>query len=136
MAILQSVFSVHRVLPGVRTKSSKAQKTSMASRTSTTRQICPVCAKEVKPWPRYPEYVCCKCVKSGLETSEGKRIKFTCDGKFGTGVQGYYSGTRCKYNQQICYVRGVLCYADEAQYFGGLVIQPYRLGHWPKSAPV
>lgn len=85
-----------------------------------TIQRCPICASEVVPSPRYPEYVCLACVRSAT-ARDGRRVEFWDYPDFG----GRYVDTREPYDTDECFVQGVRCYAAIA-YMGGTVIRPAR----------
>lgn len=86
------------------------------------KQFCPICKTKVKPFPRYPKYLCPDCVKKAV--SEGGRpLQFFNTMILGTGCKGVYADTNEDYNSEICFIDNKKCSAQEGR-FGGIVIQP------------
>ncbi len=84
-------------------------------------QPCPICAKLVKPDPRYPRYLCSACAAKAI-SRDGRPLKFSNEDASG-GFIAVYADTDEPYDHgHECFVNGVKCYADEAR-FGGIVIE-------------
>ena len=88
------------------------------------KQRCGHCQKEVKPFPRYPRYLCRDCVAI-LADANGRKVAFFNTHIAGYGCQGYYQDTdpREVYEGNIAYIAGASYFAKEAR-FGGIVVQP------------
>ena len=71
--------------------------------------VCPICNKECDFNPRYPKAVCSDCASNPTDEL-GNVISFRID------FNGFLM------NEQVCFIRGVQCYAIESR-FGGIVIQ-------------
>lgn len=92
-------------------------------------QFCPICKRDVKPDPRYPNYLCRECSDQAIST-DGRPIVFSnfdirnnnSRGISYAGYRAFYSDTKERYDSHICFVNGIKCRADEA-YFGGIVVQ-------------
>ena len=82
-------------------------------------QFCPICKAEVYFMPRYPKYVCAKCIDTGTFTKDGKEITFY-NIDFSGGFMSKVDGKKGQEHE--CFIKGIKCYADEAR-FGGIVIQ-------------
>jgi len=72
-------------------------------------QKCPICKEKVEVSPRYPKYICQKCLSGQIEIEE-KIVKLS-------KLHMYYGSCSVK-----CKVNGHLCEAHEA-HFGGTVVQ-------------
>lgn len=86
------------------------------------KQFCPICKTEVKPFPRYPKYLCHNCVKKAV-SAEGRPLQFSNTTILGTGCKGMYADTNEDYKSNTCFVENEKCFAQEGR-FGGIVIQP------------
>lgn len=86
-------------------------------------QECPICGNGVPVSPRYPDYVCAECYASATD-KHGRGLSFYNSTVLG-GYEARFADTGEPYDSHICYIRGVLCNADEAR-FGGIVIRPRR----------
>jgi hypothetical protein len=84
------------------------------------KQGCPICKAAVRPYPRYPRYVCRKCAER-VRSSDGRPLEFF-NRDLSGGFVARYADTRKAYRGHDCFIDGVRCYADEAK-FGGIVIQ-------------
>ncbi|MCJ7650242.1 MAG: hypothetical protein MUP85_16660 [Candidatus Lokiarchaeota archaeon] len=84
------------------------------------KHSCPICGKELKPYQRYPNYVCKECSSKAVSKS-GRQLIFS-NIDFSGGYIAYYKDTEEEYDSHLCYIDGVECIADEAR-FGGIVIQ-------------
>lgn len=80
-----------------------------------------MCDQPVKPYPRYPRYVCRSCLDL-VTDDRGRAVSFFNTSIFG-GIDAVYIDTREPYATSSCYVRGVHCRAEEGR-FGGIVYQP------------
>lgn len=85
---------------------------------------CPGCNKYKKFNERYPDYVCDKCVKLATDKS-GKQISFYNITTSGHGCQGKYVEDGKLYKGNVCYIKGLKCFVEEA-YLGGIVIRPFK----------
>jgi hypothetical protein len=83
-------------------------------------QHCPICSAVVETIPRYPRYVCEKCVSLTV-SSDGRPLTFGNEDISGVFV-GMYADTGEAYMSHECFINSVLCRADEAR-FGGIVIE-------------
>ncbi len=83
-------------------------------------QICPNCTEFVSFAPRYPTYLCNEC-RQLITDREGRPLDFY-NTSIGGGCQGYYKGSKEKYEGNICFIGDRECIAEEAR-FGGIVIQ-------------
>jgi hypothetical protein len=81
---------------------------------------CPICKVELKPIPRYPNYVCKTCASMATD-KDGRKLKFSNIDMSG-GFMARFDDTNEEYNSHTCYINGFECHADEAR-FGGIVIQ-------------
>jgi hypothetical protein len=84
------------------------------------KQYCPICKSEVHPYLRYPKYVCDNCFSQATDENQ-RKVTFE-NISFWGGCQGIYIDTQEKYDNNICYIQGHKCIANEAR-FGGVVIQ-------------
>ena len=85
-----------------------------------TEQMCPICNNIVPSNPRYPRYVCSKCVHDyGIKSKEGLPMEFF-NIDFSGGFISKVNGVNGEEHE--CYINNVKCYADESR-FGGIVIQ-------------
>lgn len=84
-------------------------------------QNCPICNKETRQNPRYPNYVCEDCSKKAV-TDKSEKIRFYNTEGFGVTAKKEDNST---YNNDICYIEGIKCKASEA-HFGGIVIMPFN----------
>jgi ADP-ribosylglycohydrolase len=84
------------------------------------KQYCPICKTEIKPFPRYPRYLCKRCSEKAV-SSDGRPLGFLNESISG-GFVAFFGDTKEKYDSHICFVEGIKCFADEAR-FGGIVIQ-------------
>lgn len=89
--------------------------------TQTPAQRCPICAAEVRANPRYPRYLCGRCVRLAVSV-DGRPLAFYNVDMSG-GCAGKYTDTGEAYAGHACFVAGVRCVADEGR-FGGIVIEP------------
>ena len=83
------------------------------------------CTRQVFSMGRYPNYVCQECLdESPPVDSNGFSIRF-----YNEGINGGFesvinkNGTEIIGTQNKCFVKGILCRAQEAR-FGGIVISP------------
>lgn len=86
----------------------------------TKTQTCPICQRRVPPVERYPRYLCEGCA-SEARCRDGRPLAFSNVGIWG-GFRAAYADTGEPYEDHLCFVRGIRCWADEAR-FGGIVIQ-------------
>ncbi len=86
------------------------------------RQSCPICKRYMQPSSRYRDYVCPKCIHLSTD-KEGLLVVFGNTTMDGHGCAGKYIESRKQYYSNKCWIKHVLCYAEEA-YFGGIVIRP------------
>lgn len=97
------------------------------------KQFCPICKTEVKPFARYPKYLCKECADQAV-SPDGRPLFFsnidihenTFNGISYAGYRAYYADTKERYDSHICFVKGVKCRADDAR-FGGIVIQQIEI---------
>ena len=82
--------------------------------------FCPICNVELTPYSRYPNYVCGLC-KSKATNKDGKPLSFSNIDLSG-GFRARYRDNGEIYDSHICYITGIMCYADEAR-FGGIVVE-------------
>ncbi len=85
---------------------------------------CPLCDVPLKPFSRYPHYICGTCAEKATD-KEGRALHFYNEDWTG-GFGGEYRDNGEKFDSHFCYIDGQECYADEFR-FGGIVIQ---LGRW------
>lgn len=90
---------------------------------SQQKHYCPICNKELEFNRRYPNYVCRDCAEKANDIN-GSKLVFGNIGIFG-GYEAYFADTKEKYDDHICYINGIKCYADEAR-LGGIVIQTIK----------
>ena len=83
-------------------------------------QHCPICSAAVRPYPRYPRYVCRDCAE-GATSADGRALTFD-NVSFSGGYIAQYADTGEVYPSHECFIAGVRCHADEAR-FGGIVIE-------------
>ena len=89
-------------------------------------QNCPICKSQVQDNPRYPSYVCERCVTEASDAS-GRKVEYFNSQFGGFGCTAKYQGTKNEhYPTNKCFIKGVECLAHEA-YFGGIVVQPSAL---------
>lgn len=88
------------------------------------QQHCVTCNRYVAHHERYPDYVCKKCVELAKDKS-GNPVAFYNITASGHGCQGKYSVDGKLYRGNICYIKDIKCFAEEA-YFGGIVIRPFK----------
>jgi hypothetical protein len=87
---------------------------------SQAAQACPICGKAQRLNARYPRYLCRDCGAQATDES-GRRLQFrnaALTGRF----EAVYADTGDLHPSNVCFVRGIRCWADEAR-FGGIVIQ-------------
>jgi hypothetical protein len=87
---------------------------------SAVEQHCPICMAAVRPYPRYPRYVCRKCAER-VRSADGRPLEFFNRNASG-GFVARYADNGKPYGNHECFIDGVRCYADEAK-LGGIVIQ-------------
>lgn len=83
-------------------------------------QECPICDREVKPNPRYPKYVCRKCVER-VTALDGEKIELFQSGSLGLFAARYVASGE-EYLDHECLIDGVKCVAGVAR-FGGIVVE-------------
>jgi ADP-ribosylglycohydrolase len=83
-------------------------------------QRCPICSVAVKPYARYPRYLCGNCAEEACGEDGRPLVFFNVD--ISGGYRAEYADTQEPYASHECFVRSVRCWADEAR-FGGIVIQ-------------
>jgi hypothetical protein len=81
---------------------------------------CPICAQEMRAYPRYPRLICSACYDKTCD-EKGRRVAFYNEGYWG-GFLGHYVDTREKYDSHFCFVDGIECFADEG-HTGGIAIE-------------
>lgn len=81
---------------------------------------CPICAKEMTLWERYPNRVCEIC-QNRTSDAYGRRLQFSMDDLSGR-FRAFYRDNGAEYHHQICYVDGRKCFAGEHR-LGGVIIQ-------------
>lgn len=69
-----------------------------------TKQFCPICKTEVRPFLRYPRYLCRECSKKAV-SSDGRPLEFFNESLSG-GFVAYFADTKEKYDSDICFVEG------------------------------
>ena len=84
--------------------------------------LCPICGKAGERSPRYPKYICVECAHCAVDEN-GRALKFS-NVAFSGGFEARYVDNGEIRDSHICYVDGVLCYADEA-HMGGIVVSIY-----------
>jgi protein-arginine kinase activator protein McsA len=84
------------------------------------QHYCPICNKELDSNQRYPTYVCKSCAEKASDIN-GRELVFENTSVLG-GYKAFYADAKEQYEDHICYINGIKCYADEAR-FGGIVIQ-------------
>lgn len=94
-------------------------------------QNCPICGKDVNFNIRYPDYICRAC--EALAASPDGRLLSFANEAWGGGCKAFHLDDHSEYKSNICLVRGVSVWADEAR-FGGIVLRPMKDGHRPKDA--
>ena len=92
----------------------------MNNNKDTDKQFCPICHIEVQPFPRYPNYVCKACYAKAAD-KDGRPLEFS-NIDFWGGYQAIYADNQDIYDDHVCYIDGIKCWADEAR-FGGIVIE-------------
>jgi len=83
-------------------------------------QHCPICRVEIPETPRYPRAVCSACAARAV-SAEGRPLCFY-NLDFSGGFAARYADTLEPYPENLCFIDGVKCLAEEAR-FGGIVIQ-------------
>jgi len=83
-------------------------------------QQCPICRSLVKANPRYPRYLCGSCA-SMATAPDNRLLSFGNTGIAGGYVAIYRDTGEC-YSSHVCFVKGIVCWVDEAR-FGGIVIE-------------
>ena len=78
-------------------------------------RICPVCNNVHETLARYPMAVCNQCMK--LYKVYNSRVNSVCFGNISNDLK---TGEMF-YDDHLCYVNNVKCFADEAR-FGGVVV--------------
>lgn len=81
---------------------------------------CPICLQSVSHWERYPRAVCRDCYDKTCDV-QGQKLSFQ-NISMGGGFEAFVTETQEKYLSHVCYIDGVECRADEAN-FGGIVIE-------------
>lgn len=81
---------------------------------------CPICKIELKPVPRYPNYVCETCASKATDET-GRYLNFYNE-DFSGGFKAVYADSQETYTSHFCFIQGIKCYADESR-FGGILIQ-------------
>ncbi len=94
---------------------------------STPKHNCPICSVDLKPNPRYPNYICRTCASSDITDTEGTKVSFSNIGMTGgLSVSFYKDGAIVSSDDShqtfTCFINGHRCIAQEAR-FGGIVIQ-------------
>ena len=84
-------------------------------------QSCPLCGSAVAENPRYPAYVCERCVDKA-SSATGRRVRYYNIDMSG-GCEGQYEDDGSPYPSSRCWIDNTECRAEEAR-FGGIVIQP------------
>ncbi|HET8611523.1 MAG TPA: hypothetical protein VFL92_02020 [Sphingomonas sp.] len=87
---------------------------------ASSAQHCPICGADVRPYPRYPRYLCAACA-SRARSRDGRPLAFGNAG-LGGGYVAHFADTGEPYDSHRCFVDGIECRADEAR-FGGIVIE-------------
>lgn len=87
-----------------------------------TEQFCPICGTAVRPYLRYPAYVCSSCVGEAV-SADGRLLSFSNTEFLGHGFVATFRDSGEVYDSDICFIRGRKCRGEEA-YFGGIVVQP------------
>lgn len=83
-------------------------------------QKCSICNVDVPANPRWPRYICGRCVEK-VTDKNGRRVSFGNEDAWG-GLEGGYVESGEKYANAFCYVEGGRCKAYEGK-FGGVFIQ-------------
>jgi len=83
---------------------------------------CPICGKAGEVSPRYPRYICVECGRRAADET-GRHLKFS-NVSFSGGFVACYRDTGEPYENNVCYVDGRKCWADEA-HMGGVVVSIY-----------
>ena len=86
-----------------------------------SEQQCPICGDAVKPFERYPRYLCRKCA-GRVTDKDGRLVVFNNIDPMGYGCEEKYIDTEETYPSTVCYAGVYECWAEEAR-FGGIVIQ-------------
>jgi hypothetical protein len=81
--------------------------------------FCPLCGAVVPTTERYPRALCGACAALACD-AHGRSLEFFNESLSG-GFIAQYADTGEPYPSHECWVRGVLCWADEAR-FGGIVV--------------
>jgi hypothetical protein len=98
-----------------------------------------MCGTEVLESPRYPRYLCERCVAKAVSAGGRPLTFFTAHmsgGVVAFGFAAFYADTGEPYPSHECFVDGIRCRADEA-YMGGIVVEvrPRPPGGASKSSP-
>jgi hypothetical protein len=88
------------------------------------QQHCPCCNAYVKYNERCPDYVCNKCIPLAIDKS-GRQIIFVSITNSGQGCQGKFVDDDKLFRGNICYIKGIKCFADE-DYMGNISIRPFK----------
>jgi len=83
-------------------------------------QLCPICGVSVVPMARYPHYVCATCAAKAV-APDGQSLRFF-NLSLSSGFGAEYADTGEPYDNSICFIDGLKCFAAEAR-FGGSVIR-------------
>jgi hypothetical protein len=81
---------------------------------------CPICRIELTFNARYPNYICSECSEKATDIT-GRKLAFA-NKSIGGGFEAIYLDNNEVYDNHICYVNGIECYANEAR-FGGIVVE-------------
>jgi hypothetical protein len=82
---------------------------------------CPICSTSVPHQARYPDAVCPDCFNKACD-SQGRKLKFS-NLSLSGGFETVFADTDIPHPSHVCFIDGVVCWADEAR-FGGIVVQP------------
>ena len=88
-------------------------------------QECPICHCILREHPRYKRYLCPECA-SEAESEDGRPLCFANFTESG-GYKAWYADTEEPYESNLCFVRGVRCWAEDAK-FGGIAISALEPG--------
>lgn len=81
---------------------------------------CPICGEKVAHFERYPKQVCERCQNKASD-AYGRRLQFSNEG-FSGSFKAFYRDSGAEYQQQICYIDGRKCFANEHR-FSGIVVE-------------
>jgi hypothetical protein len=89
---------------------------------------CPICNSPLTRLIRYPLSICGSCASiENIKDASGNTVTFCNTDALGGGFASLHTinGKTVKKEENICFVKGIKCFAEEAR-FGGIIIQVWK----------